>query len=357
MPKDENNNNLTEIDVSEDIQTIKITNEDEAFEVITEALGNNLPDNVQIEFKGWPILHIKLKGDDFKGTMPTRIMHPILDLQKELNKVYCREKYGTDNTNRLTDEERENLELIIQVNEGSSEYFANICKAMTELAKATNMSGKDVVLLVTVLATSYTATTSWKSWLTHEESKHNIEQTVRLSEEETKRQALLADAINNNTKLILAAEGADNVKNEFAKRLKPRDSIEVNGEVIMDGAHAKKIVKTIPVEPEDIRIDDIFVITDVSFPQELGQPYKLSVKKISDKSTLVIEASHAAITDDQIAVIKDAGFGIKRVLLSINAKKKNDRIYNAKLVGISLNISNTNTKSANTESEMVLEDD
>lgn len=319
-------------------ETIIIDNDEKALEVLADGISGKLDDDVVVEFRDWPVLHIKLEGKDFRGTIPTRIMYPILDLQKEVNKVYCRAKYGTDNTLRLTDYERERLELIVKVNEGSSEYFADLVRSFSEIVKDANMTGKEVAIIVISVGILYTSNTAWSNWLAHQEKLHQMDQTVQLSKQAVRQQELIAEAINNNTELLSVAEGANNVKNEFARRLKPSDKINIGGQQIVDGDHAGKVVRSVPVEPEDIRIDDIFVITEVAFPQELGQPYKLSVKRVTDKMPLTIEASHAAINDEQIETIKTAGFGIKRVFLSINAKKKNEKIYNAKLVRISLNI-------------------
>jgi hypothetical protein len=61
-----------------------------------------------------------LRGEDFNDSIPTRIMPPILALQKQISQVYAKVKYGIDSSKRLTKEDRQQSELIVTIEKGSS---------------------------------------------------------------------------------------------------------------------------------------------------------------------------------------------------------------------------------------------
>jgi len=86
--------------LEEPIEKLIIHNEDEAFNLLKKALSNEISDTAQITFKGWPVFNLTIEGKDFHGSIPTRIMQPILDLQKEINRIYCRARYNSDDTKK-----------------------------------------------------------------------------------------------------------------------------------------------------------------------------------------------------------------------------------------------------------------
>ncbi len=63
---------------------------------------------------------MKINGKDWHGTVPTRVMGPLLEVQKDLYRAYTSVCYGTDSLRNLGAEDREKLELIIQVKESST---------------------------------------------------------------------------------------------------------------------------------------------------------------------------------------------------------------------------------------------
>lgn len=85
------------------METIKITSEEEAFELLSQLVkGFQFEEKYEVEFESWPRFVIRIKGGDFDGTIPTRIMPTLLELQKEVHRIYCRTTYGKESTRRLT---------------------------------------------------------------------------------------------------------------------------------------------------------------------------------------------------------------------------------------------------------------
>ena len=99
----------------------KIESENDAFALLREIVeGEKIDETQSIELVNWPRFVIRIKGEQFNGTIPTRIMPSLLELQKEVNKAYCLAVYGEESTRKLTKKDREKLELVVKVDKGSS---------------------------------------------------------------------------------------------------------------------------------------------------------------------------------------------------------------------------------------------
>ena len=97
---------------------ITIASEEQAWELFRKAVDNDLGDLgefLDLKLDAWPTLTMHISGKDFHGTVPTRLMPPILDLQKNVHRMYCLLRYGSENLRKLTQDERERLELLVKV--------------------------------------------------------------------------------------------------------------------------------------------------------------------------------------------------------------------------------------------------
>src|SRR3546814_10268998 len=101
-----------------EIAKLNVQNEDEAWALLERTIKEAGDQNVQVNFDTWPEFKLTLKGEDFRGTVPTRVMPPILELQKNIYRAYCQAKYNTDDIRCLKNEERAQLELIVEVHPG-----------------------------------------------------------------------------------------------------------------------------------------------------------------------------------------------------------------------------------------------
>lgn len=329
----------------QEIEKIIISNEDEAWANLKLALANEISDTAIIEFDGWPVFNLKIQGTDFHGTIPTRIMPPILDMQKEIHRIYARAKYNSDNTNRLTAKDREMLELVVTVNEGCSEYLTELFAPLNEIIKSSGMNGTEAVILLVSISAVMATGLGWKRWLEHKEKLHaqdaSSSQEERLSEErlayseqETKRLELMSIAANREPRVAAAYEAMDDIKDSFSKKLKATDNLNINGNSLINGSRAAQIVPKPKERSVEIRLDGEFSIKEVKFPKAFGEAYRFSVVRVIDKKAIIVEASPEVITREQVKILKDGAFGIKTVVMQINAKQINDNISSASLVSI-----------------------
>lgn len=316
------------------IEEIIIGNEDEAFSLLQKALGNEITDTTKITFKGWPIFNLTIEGKDFNSSIPTRIMPPILDLQKEIHRIYCKAKYNSEDTRKLTDEERELLELVVTIKPGSTKFFTDLFNALNEIVKNSNMNSTQVLSLL--IAISFTLATSigWKDWLSAKEREHGQDISVRLSEQETERLKLVTEVLSRTPELQQNKESISNFQSAISKRLRPSDQIKINDEPIINGARAAEIVPAPKEISKEIRLDGDYRINEVKFPTKFGGEYRFSVTRLTDEKTFMVDAAPDVLQPEHIEILKEGSFSIKYVSMQINAREHRGHITDANIVYI-----------------------
>lgn len=320
--------------MEESIEKLIIHNEDEAFELLKQALSNKVSDTAQVTFEGWPVFNLTIEGKDFNGSIPTRIMPPILELQKEIHRIYCRARYKTENTNRLTSEERELLELIVTIKPGSTKFITDLFNALNEIVKNSNMNGTEVLTLLIVISVLLASIVGWKDWLSSQERKHGQDATVRHSEQETERLKLITEAIVKIPEIKQNRKAIEDLQSDLARKLKPTDQIKINEVPIISGDRAEEIVREPKQSSKSVRLDGDYAINDVKFPEKYGEAYRFSVTRLSDDKTFMLDVSPEMLSEEQIGILKDSAFGIKHVTLGINARENRGHISDAHAVSI-----------------------
>lgn len=79
-----------------DEKNLVIENEDQAWQIFEGVLQHEIvvDEETALTFKGWPVIEFAVKGRRWQSSVPTRVMPPILDIQKNLHRAYCRVHYG-----------------------------------------------------------------------------------------------------------------------------------------------------------------------------------------------------------------------------------------------------------------------
>lgn len=309
---------------------LKITSADQAwalFKFATEA--KQLPENIQIIFEGWPTFEMKVKGKDWDSTVPTRVMGPLLEIQKDLNRAYTQICYGTDNLRKLKEDERDLLEIVVRVEKGSSDFQANLANQLTELGKAAvgKMSGKEIVTAVLGIALVYGGVEINKAWVAQRQAAVQSEQTVKLSAQETERLKIFAQAVSAAPVLAEVKADREDSQNRVLKSLHPTDSIALPG-VQLKGAEAAEITHQDRARATDVDISGTFRVLANDASKSSG--FRIKVERISDRRLISADVP-LELPDDQKALIQKAEWSKGTILvnLKISASELRDKISNA----------------------------
>ena len=208
-------------------EKITITNEAQAWDLLSRATTDGMPDDVELVFDGWPTFKMGVQGKDWHSTVPTRVMSPLLDVQKDINRAYANVRYGAGDTRKLKDEERDELEVVVKVSEGSSLYDAELWKQFSTIAEAAvgRMNGTETTITVLGLAMLVAAPVMYKAWLASRQKEKEFDHQLQMSQEESRRLEIFSEALSRQ--------------------------IEIDG---IPNAKAAKLFETVAVEAKRIRI-------------------------------------------------------------------------------------------------------
>ncbi len=311
-------------------QIIVITNEAQAWEVLERAVTEGMPEEIELRFEGWPTFEMNIQGRDWHSTVPTRIMTPLLDVQKDINRAYASVKYGNHNLRRLKDEERDELEMVVKVREGSSNFGSELWEQFSIIGKAAveRMNGTEAVVTVLGLALTFAAHATYKAWLSQRQKEKELEHQVQMSQEETRKLEVFASAQQRQPILVVAQEEIQATQNRFLKVVKPGDVLNVKGEAIR-AEDASALAQPERERAVDLVIEGMFSILGNRTDRSEG--FRITVKRISDQLTLNADVP-IELPYVQQQIIQEAEWRKTQVYLSINASMLRDSISQASVI-------------------------
>ncbi len=313
---------------------VQINNESEAWDLLERATsGERFPDDLQLVFVGWPVFQMGVQGKDWDSTVPTRVMSPLLDVQKDINRAYANVRYGATNLRKLQDEERDDLEVVIKVNKGSSLFDADLWDQLSFIAKAAigRMNGTEIVVTVLGLGLLFTAPVMYKAWLANRQKEKELDNQISLSQQETERMKVFADAMKAQPVLVAAFEDADATQNRLLKVAKPGDLLGVKS-VQVTAADAEILAKTERARAEDVHLDGNFLV--LGNRTDLSTGFRISVQRLSDNLTVKADVP-MELPHDQKLLIQEAEWQKMPIVLSMNASMLRGTIFQAVVISAS----------------------
>lgn len=317
---------------------IKVDSEEQAFAVIRQALDHNLKDeHYRIVFDKWPVISITLEGKGYDSTITSDMAEAIVAVQSSINRIYARLVHDSSSVKSLTLVEKEQLKFKAKVEKGSSKYEIDLTEWATSLANnlVDKMSPEQLVTVVlssVVIAGGYL---SWKAYLRHRSEDKKVEadmqSRIAMTQEETKRQQILADAFKQHPVLPYVAQDADAARTEILKGVGDANVIKIAG-VELDNTTAKSVARARRSEPVDIQLNGNYEISSVFWNQE-GE-VRMKVNGVDNGRSFVATFNDHSINGDQIKLLQNAEWSRSKVYLSINATELRGEITTAKIVGV-----------------------
>lgn len=241
-----------------------IASEDEAWDLIEKALSNKIPDGaVEINYKGWPVLSIRLTGKKFDATLTAKTMEGIIELQRNINRNYAFLKYGRSTTHILTDEEKERLAFTVKVEKGSSIANINLGEILTKgLEKAVgNMTPQDIIITLLGVALIYQSAAIWKHFITKRSeekiSAKDADTKIIMSQEETRRMEVFSQALNRRNELEVINSDVDETRNLILRKSRHAEEVEIAG-VRLTQEEVINLVRSARTTAREFRLDGYF---------------------------------------------------------------------------------------------------
>ncbi|ELV8850525.1 hypothetical protein QNE68_000705 [Vibrio fluvialis] len=332
----------------------------------------------ELVFNGWPQLSIDITGERYHSSLPTKLMEGFLSLQQGIDKAYATLLYDTSNRQKLTNVDKETLELVFKIEEGSTnasgptgDWLNKILEKLEVVLE--NMSGKQKTAAIAIVALSVAATIITPSYFDHQ-TKETQEQTKQVQlQEETKQKEIAKNLevirAQENTKqtelvsdiattAILDAQAKrDAIVTESIKELPTKAPKVIQH--IDDGF--KSVVRSVPdatklvigtatLEKEDIdRVSakpdvvkdvsektDVFIIEYIKKRNVTGdlEGLLLGVVNTESDENFTIKVDTAFLKDDESRALYGSFEHSEKIQLNYQAKYKNGDIVEGRLIKV-----------------------
>ena len=112
-------------------EVIIIRSEEDAYQVLERAYRGKINNYAELKFDGWPTLNLHPKGKKFDQSITPTVMKGLIELQRGIYKSYASAGYG-NSSKRLTEIEKTELEIKVDVKKGSSSFDINFQEIATK---------------------------------------------------------------------------------------------------------------------------------------------------------------------------------------------------------------------------------
>jgi hypothetical protein len=320
------------------LKRIVIENEKQAFDVLEQALKDELGDQpYELAFKNWPVLEIRLTGKGYDSTITSDVAEAVVDVQRAVNRAYARTVHGTANARSLTDTERRDIQFKAKVKRGSSVVEIDLADFAEKLASAivTKMTPEMLAITVIGLAVTGASLLAYKAYLAARTADKQIGQEsidkIALSKEETRRLEVFADAMKRAPSLAHARADFDEARGEIIRSGATANTLAVNN-VEIDGETARVIGAARRAESEEVQLNGNYSILAV----DLRQPneVRLRIRNLEDGREFFASFNDHSLNQSQIGLLQNAEWHRSPVYLSINARSLRGEITVAKVVSV-----------------------
>lgn len=317
---------------------LKISNEDQAFDLLQKALNDQIGEQpCKLVFNNWPLLTIKLEGKGYDSTITPDLAEALVSLQHALDRSYARLVHDLATSRGLSLEEREALKFKAKVESGSSLIEINLGEwaERVGLALTEKMTPKQLVAMVATVAVVAGSTVAFKDFLNARSEDKKVEagmkERVLLSEEETKRHALLVQALTGSRKLADAAQDFDAARVDLLKGVGDADTLTVSG-ITLNRDEANTVARSKRSESKDIQANGQYKIVEVGWNHE--NEVRLKVADAKTGREFVASFKDDSLNHSQIVLLQKAEWSRESVYLSINATELRGQITTAVVVGV-----------------------
>lgn len=324
-----------------------IRSESDAFEFLQELLSGSKTltiEDFDIVFEGWPNLHVYAKGKKYNQTITPPMMKSFLAFQSAVYRAYAISKYNSPNVNRLTKQEKEDLEIQVKVDKGSANYdidFQQLALKFIEGAVG-KMTGEQTLIVVLAAMLLLFGHFAIRNILEHRRSvrteelstdgqRQQLETMKAMSEEETKRMALMHDLIKSNAKVDNIYRTAYDASMDMLKGMESTDVGEFQG-VPLSGEQAHVLIQNARRRSNEIRLDGRFRILGVD--SSLRADFKLRVMSLESGEDFVAQVEEKNLSFDAMEKLQIAEWKRRPIMLHINAKEHHGNIKNAVIVAV-----------------------
>lgn len=209
-----------------------VSSSEEAYALIQQALDGLLDEElVDLDIQGeWSTIRIRITGDNYHASLNGRLVRALADLQTQLNRLYAKAIYGKS-AKALSNDERDEIELVFEVSEGSSLIEVNLGDWLEKLSLAgvEKMTGTELVVAVLGIGVIYGCVKGYKMYSDRMEKKESNDVELARIEAQTKQHEQLMTVMSQQNETIqLAVQERKQFDDNVLKSVPSADSVQIN---------------------------------------------------------------------------------------------------------------------------------
>ncbi|WP_239780513.1 hypothetical protein [Pantoea sp. 9140] len=320
-------------------EELLISTEEQAYQLIESYLsGHQLPEH--ISFDGWPNLSFKLEGNNFNQSLTPSVMKGFVEMQSQINRAFALAKFGTPDPRRLTKEDREELEISVEVKQGSSILTVDMNGFLTKLSQELvgKMSAQEIMITVISAGLIWGGVSIFRRYLDNRKEvrlaeinkdgdKEHLKTMQTMSQEETKRTEIMARFMKQQPLLDNMDRMAYDAKSEMVKSFVRADKAVIDG-ITLDSEMARELTTNARRRSSEMRIDGVYRIEEVNNTDPEAFKVKVRNVRTDQRLTCLVQDIFLDETGNKEA-LQQAEWERKPVHLSINARHVDGEIKSA----------------------------
>ncbi|ELY5890012.1 hypothetical protein [Cronobacter dublinensis] len=272
-----------------------------------------------VKFEGWPVLDINVKGERYHSSITSAMLFGMSILNEEIQRAFATIRYGSQNLQRLTNEDKQRLDIVFNISEGSSDAEGvtdKIINAVTSFLRdsMTGMTGWQKMLVVIAIVGA--ASTCGYHYISEnaETERHATDRQVEIAQ-------TTSDGINKaisatldykiNGKSATSEEVTNHGlagKSALVKQLAADPTVEsvTLGNEQLSREELNKFNGRQAVDRERLEKTDTFFVKGVTRTGPTNQDININVVRVSNADGFTIKASADVITQSELTAITDA---------------------------------------------------
>lgn len=308
-----------------------IRSEADAWAALEAAMSGDANfDATNVRFEGWPVFSMDAQGRDWHSSVPTRIMPPLLEVQRDINRAFAQAQYSEFNLRRLREDDRDELEVVVRVEEGSSLFSADLSAQLNKIAGAVfgRMNGTQATISVLGIALAISAPVMYKSWLHERQAEKQMSTQVELSKQETERMRVFGAAMKRQPEIAAVKDDVIETSNKMLKATRPGDTMSMRG-VPVTAEEARELVQPEHERAKDMELNGRFRI--IGNRTDKGSGFRITVRRESDGMQFSADVPQELDWDGKQA-IQHAEWTKSPVVLAVDAEMLHDKIARAVVI-------------------------
>lgn len=308
-----------------------IRNEEDAWKALEKLISKE--DVGDIVFDGWPVFNLTVKGDEWDGTIPTRLLQPLIEFQRNVNRIYSYSINETDNIRILSEQEREELELTVKVEHGSSSFEIMLANKLTKIVETgvDHMTGSETLIFLIVATLAISGVFLLKAWLSHKEKIKLSNNMLESSKEETRRIEIISQITHDRDDVF--EKIIDSIlenERDIVKSIKDADSAKLNG-LEFDRHSIERLSRYKTSKYRTDHEEGEFIVTENK--TRYSGEHRLKLKKLTDDTTIIAILQKDFDKDKKDIIIKSE-WERKPVFMRLEITYKNDIFQSAKIIDV-----------------------